>query len=51
MHICQDELLMIGWMFDHARHAWAYIAHAWHWVWGHRRPVHQDGCCSEENHE
>jgi len=30
MHICQDEVLAVGWIMAHARHAWVYVIHAWH---------------------
>lgn len=52
MHICQDELVIVGWVVEHVRHLWAYAVHGWHWLWHRNRaPVHEDGCCSQERHE
>ncbi len=50
VHMCQEDVVIIGWILEHARLGWTYLAHTWHWVLRHKRPVHQDGCCRKENH-
>ena len=32
MHICQDEVVVIGWAHEQFKVCWAYVAHTLNWL-------------------